>query len=281
MTLLNGKEVSKVILEEIKRKLENEQIRPGLAVIQVGEDEASNIYIKRKAKMAEELGYNFRHIKLPENVSEEKLLRTIDDINADDTIDGLLVQMPVPRHINPKTVQNRISPLKDVDGLTDINMGRLAHNEESLVPCTPMGVIDLLNYYDIEISGKNVTIVGRSDLVGKPLANLMANNDATVTLCHSKTQNLKFHTENADILVVAVGKAKLIKADHVKEGAVVVDVGINRMEDKKLCGDVDFDSVKDKASFITPVPGGVGPMTVAELAKNTYKAYKRLRKTLK
>ena len=181
--------------------------------------------------------------------------------------------MPIPNHLNAKKIQNAILPSKDVDGLTDINMGRLSHNVDSLVPCTPMGIIDLLKYYNIDISGKNVVIVGRSDLVGKPLASLMINHDATVTLCHSKTENLSFYTKNADILVAAIGKANFIKKEDVKDGAVVVDVGINRLEDGKLHGDVFFDDVKDKVSYITPVPGGVGQMTVAELGYNTYKAH--------
>lgn len=278
MTLLDGKVVKKEMLEALKKELEGEKTKPGLAVIQIGDDPASKVYVKNKRTMAEDLGYTFEHIKLDENVSEEEVLKIIDELNADDRFNGILVQMPVPKQINPKTVQNRINPSKDVDGLTDINMGRLAHNEDSLVPCTPAGIIDLLKYYGIEISGKSVTIVGRSDLVGKPLASLMTNHDATVSLCHSKTKNLKFYTENADILVVAVGKAQLIKEDQVKEGAVIVDVGINRMEDGKLLGDVDFEAVKDKVSYITPVPGGVGQMTVAELAMNTYKAYKLAKK---
>jgi methylenetetrahydrofolate dehydrogenase (NADP+)/methenyltetrahydrofolate cyclohydrolase len=279
MTILDGKSLKKEILEKLKEELQGLEWKPGLAVIQVGEDPASKVYVGQKSKMAAELGYKFEHIQLPSDVSEEELLQKIDEINADDTIDGLLVQMPVPKHINPRTVQNRISPLKDVDGLTDINMGRLAHNEEGLVPCTPKGIIELLDHYGIEIGGKNVTIVGRSDLVGKPLASLMTNRDATVTLCHSKTQNLKLKCLDADILVVATGKAKLIKEDFVKDGAVVIDVGIHRQEDGTYFGDVDHDSLGEKPSFITPVPGGVGPMTVASLAQNTYEAYKMLKKT--
>ena len=280
MELLDGKIVRKEVLEEVKKKLESIDRKLGLAVVQVGEDEASKVYVRQKEKMAAELGYKFNHIKLSENVSQADLLKVIDELNEDNTIDGILVQMPIPKHLDSKVVQNRILPYKDVDGLTDVNAGCLVHNKDSLVPCTPQGIIDLLKYYNISLEGKNVTIVGRSDLVGKPLANLMTNNNATVSLCHSKTQNLNFYTKNADILIVAVGKAKLIKEDQVKDGAVIIDVGINRESDGKLYGDVDFDSVKDKVSFITPVPGGVGQMTVAELAKNTYKAYK-LKKKIK
>ncbi len=273
MILLDGKVVKKEVLEQIKKELVNIERPLGLAVIQVGEDEASKVYVRQKAKMAEELGFNFQHIQLPENVEETELLRKIDELNEDDTVDGILVQMPIPKHLNPSVIQNRINYLKDVDGLTDLNAGCLVHNKESLVPCTPQGIIELLQYYNIELKGKNVTIIGRSDLVGKPLASLMTNNDATVTLCHSKTKNLNLYTKHADILIVAVGKAKLIKEDQIKKGAVIVDVGINRQEDGSLCGDVDFEQVKDKASYITPVPGGVGQMTVACLAKNTYKAF--------
>ena len=271
MELLDGKKVRQKMLSELKEQIKKEKV--GLAVIQVGEDEASKVYVRQKEKMAEELGFKFEHIKFDESVSEEALLNKIDELNENDLIDGILVQMPIPKHLNASVVQNRINPLKDVDGLTDVNAGCLMHNKDALVPCTPQGIIDLLKYYGIEFSGKNVTIIGRSDLVGKPLASLMINNNATVTLCHSKTKNLSLFTTNADILIVAVGKAKLIKKDYVKEGAIIVDVGINRQEDGKLCGDVDFENIKDKVSYITPVPGGVGQMTVAELAKNTYKAH--------
>lgn len=273
MKLLDGKVVKKQVLSELKEKI-NKLARPlGLVVIQVGEDPASVVYVRQKEKMAANMGFNFKHIKLGENVSQEELLETIDKLNDDDSVDGILVQMPVPKHIDSKVVQNSISPYKDVDGLTDYNMGRLMHNEESLVPCTPKGIMDLLSYYKIDVTGKNVVIVGRSDLVGKPLMALMINNNATVTLCHSKTSNLKSHTKKADILIAAVGKPGLIKADDIRRGTVVVDVGINRMEDGSLVGDVDFESVKDKVSYITPVPGGVGQMTVAELGYNTYLAY--------
>lgn len=280
MEILDGKIVKKEVLEEVKRNIKDLERPLGLVVIQVGDDEASKVYVGQKEKMANDLGFYFKHIKLPKDVSQNEILKVIDDLNNDDKVDGILVQMPVPKHINSKIVQNRISPYKDVDGLTDVNSGCLVHNKDFLVPCTPQGIIDLLKYYNIPLESKNVTIIGRSDLVGKPLANLMINNNATVSLCHSKTKNLEFYTKNADILVVAVGKAKLIKENQIKDGAIVIDVGINRQQDGKLCGDVDFDSVKEKVSYITPVPGGVGQMTVAELAKNTYKAY-TLRKKLK
>lgn len=271
--LLDGKEVKLKVLKELKEKLSLLDEKLGLVVIQVGDDPASNVYVRQKNKMAENLGYNFNHIKLESNITEEELLNIIEELNNNDLVDGILVQMPIPKTLNAKKIQNAILPDKDVDGLTDINMGKIVHNRKALAPCTPMGIIDLLDYYNISIEGKNVVIIGRSDLVGKPMATLMTNRNATVTLCHSKTKNLEFYTKNADILVAAIGIPKYIKKEMIKEGAVIIDVGINRLEDNTLCGDVDFDNVKDKASYITPVPGGVGQMTVAELALNTYKAH--------
>jgi len=278
MELLDGKKVKREKLNELKEEILKLQESIGLAVIQIGEDPASTVYVRQKSKMAEELGYHFEHIKLEENVEEEVVLDLIDRLNEDEMIDGILVQMPIPKHLDSKKIQNRVHYLKDVDGLTDINAGRLMHNQESLVPCTPMGIMTLLDYYGIEVAGKNVTIVGRSDLVGKPLASLMINENATVTLCHSKTKDLSSHTKNADILIAAVGKPNMIKKEDVKEGAIVIDVGINRQSDGTLCGDVDFEDVKEKVSYITPVPGGVGQMTVYELGNNTYKAKKLRRK---
>ena len=273
MELLDGKIVKQKVLEEVRELAEKENVKLGLAVVQVGDDEASKVYVGQKEKMANALNFNFIHQKLSADVTQEELLSVIDKLNKNKKIHGILVQMPIPKHLDSKEVQNRILSYKDVDGLTDLNAGMLIHGKEGLVPCTPQGIVDLLKYYKIELEGKNVTIIGRSDLVGKPLAALMINNNATVTLCHSKTKDLREFTKKADIVVAAVGKAKLIKREDLKKGAVVVDVGINRMEDGKLCGDVDFDDVKSKVSYITPVPGGVGQMTVAELAMNTYKAY--------
>ena len=278
MELLDGKKVKKEKLNELKEEILKLKESIGLAVIQIGEDPASSVYVRQKAKMAEELGYYFEHIKLDENVEEEVVLDLIDRLNEDEMIDGILVQMPIPKHLDSKKIQNRVHYLKDVDGLTDINAGRLMHSQESLVPCTPMGIMTLLEYYGIDVAGKNVTIIGRSDLVGKPLASLMTNENATVTLCHSKTKDLSNHTRNADILVAAVGKPNMIKKEDIKEGAIVIDVGINRLPDGSLCGDVDFEDVKDNVSYITPVPGGVGQMTVYELGNNTYKAKKLRRK---
>ena len=273
LKLLDGKVVKTMALEGLK-KLVNEIERPlGLTVIQVGDNASSNIYIKQKRKMAEFLGFNFNHIKLEDDVTLEGILRIIDELNNDEEVDGILVQMPVSEHLDSKVIQNAINPLKDVDGLTDINMGKLVHKKECLVPCTALGIMELLNYYNIPVISKNVVVVGRSDLVGRPVAELLINASATVTLCHSKTKDLASITRGADILIVAVGKSRLITKDMVKDGAVVIDVGINKLEDGSLCGDVDFENVKDKCSYITPVPGGVGPMTIATLMQNTVTAY--------
>ena len=272
MNILDGRQAKIEILKSLKDQIEKINPKLGLVVIQVGDDPASDVYVNQKAKMAFSLNYNFSHYRLPANVSEEEILNLINKLNQNDHIDGILVQMPIPKHLNAKRIQNAISPFKDVDGLTDINMGKLVHGTDSLVPCTPAGILDLLKLNNIEVAGQNVVIVGRSDLVGKPLAALLTNQNATVTLCHSKTRNLKEYTKLADILVVAIGSPNFITKDYVKEGSIVIDVGINRLKDNTLCGDVDFASVAPIASYITPVPGGVGPMTVAELAKNTYKA---------
>lgn len=272
MFLLDGRKVKEVGLENLKSKLAKLDKTLTLAVIQIGNDSASNIYVSNKNKTATKLGCNFIHIKFDETVEEKEVLEKIDELNYDEDIDGILVQMPIPKHLNETLIQNRVKSYKDVDGLTDINAGLLVHNKDSLISCTPHGILTLLNYYDIKISKKHVVIVGRSNLVGKPLINLMLNNDATVTVCHSKTENLSDITKTADILIVAVGRPNFIKEDMVKDGAVVVDVGINRVDDK-IVGDVDFDSVSKKVSAITPVPGGVGQMTILELFNNLYKAY--------
>ena len=273
MEILDGKLVREEILSDLEKKVKKLKRPLGLVVIQVGDDPASNVYIRQKEKMAERLGYNFSHLKFKANISQKKLLEEIDKLNDDDKVDGILVQMPLPEKLDARIVQNRINDLKDVDGLTDINMGKLMHNASGLVPCTPKGVMDLLKHYNIEVAGKNVVIVGRSVLVGKPLYGLMLNNNATVTICHSKTKDLENITKKADILVAAIGKPNFITKKHISKGTIVIDVGINRLADGKLCGDVYLDDVKNLVSYITPVPGGVGPMTVAELGYNTYEAY--------
>lgn len=271
--ILDGKIVKETILSDLKREIYKLDRKPSLTVVQVGSNSASEIYIKQKEKMANTVGINFNLIKLEDSVEETEVIKIINDLNNDDNVDGILVQLPLPSHIDVKKVQNTIKDTKDVDGLTDINIGKLAHNNETLVACTPMGIMKLLEYYNIKVSGKNVVIVGRSNLVGKPLSLLFENKDATVTLCHSKTNDLNYYTKNADILIVAIGKPNFITKEDIKEGAIVIDVGISRLTDGSICGDVDFASCRDKASYITPVPGGVGQMTVASLGINTYKAY--------
>ena len=273
MELLDGKVVKKEILDDLKQKIDTLKDKLCLVVIEVGDDEASKVYVGQKEKMAASVGMDFKLIKLPETVTNEEIFAEIDKINKDPSITGVLVQMPLPKHLDVKAIQNRVLPTKDVDGLNDLNAGKLLHNNsDALIPCTAEGIIDILDYYHIDIKGSNAVVIGRSDLVGKPVANLLTNRDATVTICHSKTKNLKKITKMADILVVAIGKANFIDADYVKKGAVIIDVGINRV-DGKLVGDVNFESVKDKVSYITPVPGGVGQLTVANLGKNVLKAY--------
>lgn len=278
MIIMNGRDLKKEKLEKLKEKITQLNKKLGLAVIQVGNDEASNVYVNQKAKMAAELGYNFIHETCDENISQDELLNIIDKLNADDSIDGILVQMPLPKQLDSNVIQNAISPLKDVDGLTYINSGKLVQNQDGLVPCTPKGIIDMLDHYEINLDGANVVVIGRSSLVGKPVASLLTNRNATVVLCHSKTDDIKKYTLLADIIIVAVGKKNFLTEDMVREGSVVIDVGINR-ENGKLYGDVDYENVKDKCSYITPVPGGVGQMTVAELGENVYKAH-TLRKKL-
>lgn len=273
MILLDGKRIKEEKFVELKKEISSLERRPGIAVIQVGNDSASNVYVKSKEKFGKELGCIFNHIKFDENTSEEDVLKKIDELNNDNNIDGILVQMPIPKHLNSSVIQNRIIYNKDIDGLTDINSGLLFHNKDSFIPCTPKGIMEMLKYYNIDISGKHVVIVGRSELVGRPLMSLMLNNNATVSICHSYTHDLKSITRMADILVVAVGKKNIIDSSMVKEGCIVIDVGINR-DNGKLYGDVDFESVKDKCSYITPVPGGVGQTTVLSLYQNLLKAYR-------
>ena len=271
--ILDGKSIKANILDELKLEVSELQVKPKLVVIQVGNDEASNVYIKQKNNMCNYIGYDFEHIKLDSEVTTDKVLGVVERLNNDNSVNGILVQLPLPNVLDTNRIVNAVSPLKDVDGLTDMNNGKLFHGKDALYSCTPYGVMELLDRYDIELAGKNVVIVGRSDLVGKPMAMMMLNKNATVTICHSKTRNLSEFTKKADILVVAVGRPNFITGDMVSDDTVVIDVGINRLENG-LCGDVDFESMKDKVKFITPVPGGVGPMTVAMLAKNVLKAYK-------
>ena len=274
--ILDGKVCSNKLRENLKQKVENLKARPKIVDIQIGENAASDVYIRNKEKAALSIGIDFECIRFDENIEIEAIIGKIKELNEDKNINGILVQMPIPEKYDYKKIINTISPEKDVDGLTYINAGKLLNNEDGMISCTPNGIIELLKYYNIEIASKNVVIVGRSILVGKPLSLLFLNENATVTVCHSKTKNLSQYTKNADILVVAVGKKHLITKDMVKENSVVIDVGINRVDDK-IYGDVDFESVKDIA-LVTPVPGGVGPMTVTMLLYNTVKNYE---KTLK
>ena len=273
MKILDGKKIKKEILDELKEEVSELKEKPNFVVIQVGNNEASNVYIKQKAKMAEHIGYGYTHLRLAEDITEEALLKEIDKLNKDKNVHGVLVQMPLPSHINTNVIQNAVLPEKDVDGLSDVNAGKLFHGKDALFSCTPYGVMELLKRYNIPVEGKHAVVVGRSNLVGKPMGVMLTNAGATVTVCHSKTKDLGKHTKKADILVVTVGKPKLITRDMVRHGTVVVDVGINRLDDG-LCGDVDYEHVCDKCTYITPVPGGVGPMTVAMLGENVLKAYK-------
>lgn len=270
--IIDGKKVSAYIKDQVKEKTEElrkEGKEITLAVIIVGDDPASRVYVNNKKKACEYVGFRSLEYALPAETSEEELLELIDRLNADESVNGILCQLPVPKHIDDDKVIDRIAPEKDVDGFSKINVGKLWVGDYDLAACTPMGVMELLKYYDIEVGGKNCVIIGRSNIVGKPMAALLLEKNGTVTVCHSRTKNLNEVTSKADILVAAVGRAGFVTADMVKEGAVVIDVGINRNAEGKLCGDVDFDAVKEKASFITPVPGGCGPMTIALLMKNT------------
>lgn len=278
--IIDGKKVSAKIRQELKLEVENlkkEGMNPKLAVIMVGEDKASKVYVKNKSKACNEIGIEYEEFILPENTQMSKLLELIDKLNNREDIHGILLQSPIPKHLDIKEAINNINYKKDVDGFHPINVGKLSIGEDSFISCTPYGIIKLLEEYNIEIEGKNAVIIGRSNIVGKPLIQCLLNKNATVTVCHSKTKNIEEITKNADILIAALGKAKFVKADMVKNGAVVIDVGINRNELGKLEGDVDFENVEKKASYITPVPGGVGPMTIAMLMNNVVKAAKQIK----
>ena len=273
--LIDGKEVSNHVKTKVREEVEllkEKGIEPALAVIIVGNDPASRVYVNNKKKACEFTGMRSVEYAMPEETTEEELLSVIDKLNADESINGILCQLPVPKHISEKAVIERISPKKDVDVFSAENVGKMWQGDYDMASCTPMGVIELLDYYGIDVCGKNCVIIGRSNIVGKPMASLLLERSATVTICHSRTKNLSEITSKADLIVAAVGRAKFVTADMVKEGAIVVDVGINRNEDGKLCGDVDFENVKDKCAAITPVPGGVGPMTIAMLMKNAVRA---------
>ncbi|WP_338451015.1 bifunctional methylenetetrahydrofolate dehydrogenase/methenyltetrahydrofolate cyclohydrolase FolD [Niallia oryzisoli] len=275
--IINGKEIAakkRIEIGEEVKQLKAKVVTPGLAVILVGNNHASRTYVNIKQKACEELEMYSLLIEMPEETREEELLAKIEELNGDPKIHGILVQLPLPKHIDEKKVIETIIPAKDVDGFHPINIGRMMTGQNAFLPCAPYGIIVLLEESGISVSGKNAVVVGRSNIVGKPMGQLLLNQNATVTYCHSKTKDLKLHTTQADILIVDVRIANFIKAEHIKEGAVVIDVGINRNEAGKLCGDVAFDEVSEKAGYITPVPKGVGPMTITMLMYNTLKSAK-------
>ena len=270
MTIIDGKALAVEIRAELKQKIEKMDRKPGLAVVIVGEDPASQIYVRNKIKACGELGIRSYSYELPETASQEELENLLDKLAVDNDVDGILLQMPLPKKFDEDAAVLHIPVEKDVDGFTAKNLGLLLQHKEKIVACTPLGVMKMLEKYGIDPTGKRAVVLGRSETVGKPMAMLLLNANATVTVCHSRTQNYKEICKDADILVASVGKAKFVTADMVKDGAVVIDIGINRDENGKLCGDVDFENVKEKASYITPVPGGVGPMTITMLMYNTY-----------
>ena len=277
-TIIDGKLVSSEVRKNLAREVaefkEATGVTPGLAVILVGNDPASAVYVRNKHRGCEEAGMNSYQIYLPEETTEEELLNKIDELNADKNVHGILVQLPLPKHISEDKVIAKISEEKDVDAFNTSNVGKIVTGKYSFLPCTPAGIMELLKFYNVEISGKECVVIGRSNIVGKPMALLLLAENGTVTVCHSRTKNLAEVTKRADILVVAIGRANFVGKDMVKEGAVVVDVGINRLESGKLAGDVNFEEVEPIASMITPVPGGVGPMTISMLLKNTLTAAK-------
>lgn len=272
MNLIDGKILSAKLRNDLKEKIEQMEVKPGLAVIIVGEDPASQIYVRNKIKACNELGIRSYSYELPNNSTQKQLEDLLNALAMDKQVDGILLQLPLPKHLDEESAMRCIPDEKDVDGFSAKNLGLLTLHKEKLVACTPLGVMKMLESENIEIAGKNAVVLGRSKTVGKPMAMLLLNADATVTVCHSKTKNLKEICKNADILVAAIGKPKFVTEDMVKDGAVVIDVGINRTADGKICGDVDFENVKEKTSYITPVPGGVGPMTITMLMYNAYLA---------
>lgn len=277
-TIIDGKELAKHIREELKeevKELKNAEIHPKLAVIMVGDDPASKVYVRNKSRACEDVGIEYEEYLLPAKTTREELLELIEKLNNDERVHGILVQSPLPEGLDANEAFRTILPKKDVDGFHPVNVGKLSLNQDCFVSCTPYGIIKMLEAYNVPIEGANAVIIGRSNIVGKPLAQCLLNKNATVTICHSKTKNLKEITKKADILIAAIGKSKFVTEDMVKENATVIDVGINRNEEGKLVGDTDFENIKEKVSFITPVPGGVGPMTIAMLMYNVVKAAKQ------
>ena len=274
-TVISGKEVSQKVKGEVREKalaLKEKGIEVGLAVVIVGDNPASRVYVNSKQKACEEVGFNSYEYALPEETTQQELLDLVEELNNDEKVNGILVQLPLPKQIDENAIIDAISPDKDVDAFHPFNVGKIMIGEYAFLPCTPAGIMELIDSTGVEIAGKSCVVIGRSNIVGKPMSMLLLHRSGTVTVCHSKTKNLKEICQNADILVAAVGRPNFVTGDMVKEGAVVIDVGINRMEDGKLCGDVNFAEAEKKASYITPVPGGVGPMTIAMLMKNTLTA---------
>ena len=271
--ILNGKQIAEEIKNEIKAQVDQLKTKPCLAVVVVGENPASQIYVRNKKLACKKVGIKSVSHELKEDVQEQKLIQLINKLNSDKEIHGILVQLPLPAHIDENKIINAINPEKDVDGFHPLNIGKMILGLKTLLPCTSSGIIEMLKRSSVQIEGKHAVIVGRSNIVGKPVAQLLLNENATITICHSKTKKLKEITRQADILVAALGKANFIKKDMIKDKVIVIDVGINRLENNKIYGDVDFENVKNKVSLITPVPGGVGPMTIAMLLKNTLEAY--------
>lgn len=271
--ILDGKRINKIILDEVRNEVKDLSVKLKLVVIQVGDNAAGCVYLSQIEKMCSYVGYDFDYLRFDNGVTTDMLLEVIDKLNNDDTVTGIMIQLPLANHIDKNRVINSISPLKDVDGVTDINKGKLFNNMDCLSPCTAVGIMELLDRYNIFVKGKSVLIIGRSDIVGKPLSMMMLNNDATVTVSHSNTDNLIKYTKDADIIVTAVGISNFITSDMVNDGVIIVDVGIVKLEDG-ICGDVDYNNLIDKCAYITPVPGGVGPMTIAMLARNILKADK-------
>jgi len=277
MEIIDGKKLAQKIRTNLKvecEELKDKGIKPKLAVIMVGDDKASQVYVRNKSKACNEIGIEFEEFLLKEDTKQEELIKLIEDLNKEKTVHGILLQSPIPKHLDINEAFRKIAPEKDVDGFNPVNVGKLCLNQDTFVSCTPYGIMKMFEEYNIDLTGKELVIIGRSNIVGKPLIQCCLNKNATVTVCHSKTKDLKEHTKRADIVIAAIGKSKFITEDMIKKDAVVIDVGINRGEDGKLTGDVDFENVSKKASYITPVPGGVGPMTIAMLMNNVIKASK-------
>ena len=281
--IIDGKMLAKEIRENLKKEAENlksKGIIPHLAVIMVGDNDASKVYVRNKSKACEEVGIKFKEYLLPSDTKQNELLDLIKKLNNDNSVNGILLQSPIPKPLNIQEAFNTIAPEKDVDGFNPYNVGNLCIGQDGFIPCTPFGIMKMFEKYNIDIEGKKVAIIGRSNIVGKPMAQCMLAKNATVTICHSRTKELKQEVKDADIIIVAAGKRNIVTEDMVKEGSVVIDVGMNRNEKGKLCGDVDFEKIKEKASYITPVPGGVGPMTIAMLMANVIKGTKKQNKII-